>query len=91
MGLLVSEKKSSLDFPIISLWELMTPGAWQIWTPGAWLVEFMYKITKHRYILNLLALGLMVSKNKIFEGSLAVQVCINIQPPRVWPVQTPGA
>ena len=26
---------------------------------------------KHCYILNLLALGLMVSENKIFEGSLA--------------------
>ena len=23
-------------FPIISLLELMTPGAWPIWTPGTW-------------------------------------------------------
>ena len=22
-------------FPIINLWELMTPGAWPVWTPGA--------------------------------------------------------
>ena len=28
-------------FPIISLWELMTPGAWPVWTLGAWLAGFM--------------------------------------------------
>ena len=22
-------------FPIINLWELMTPGAWPVWAPGA--------------------------------------------------------
>ena len=32
----------------------------------------------HCYILNLLALGLMVSEKKIFEGSLAIQFYINI-------------
>ena len=32
----------------------------------------MYETIKHHYILNLLALGLMVSE-KIFEGSLAIQ------------------
>ena len=25
----------SLSFHIISLWELMIPGAWPVWTPGA--------------------------------------------------------
>ena len=41
MGLLVSEKKISYDFPIVSLWELMTPWALPIWAPGAWLAGFM--------------------------------------------------
>ena len=35
----------------------MIPGARPIWTPGAWLAGFMSETTKHRYILNLLALG----------------------------------
>ena len=30
-----------LSFPIISLWELMTPGTWPVWTPGASLAGFM--------------------------------------------------
>ena len=34
--------------------------------------------TKHCYILNLLALGLLASEKKIFEGSLAIQFYINI-------------
>ena len=38
---MVSEKKIFYDFPIVSLWELMTPGAWPIWAPGAWLAGFM--------------------------------------------------
>ena len=28
------EKKNFQVFPIISLWELMTPGAWPVWIPG---------------------------------------------------------
>ena len=32
----------------------------------------------HCYILNLLALGLMVSEKKIFEGSLTIQLYISI-------------
>ena len=46
------------------------PGAWPIWTPGALLAGFMLGNTKYRIILNLLALCLMVSDKKIFEGSL---------------------
>ena len=34
------------------------------------MAEFMLESTKHSYILNMLALGLMVSEKKIFEGSL---------------------
>ena len=43
-----------------------------IWTTGAWLAGFMWETTKHSFILNLLALCLMVSEKKIFEGSLAI-------------------
>ena len=35
LGLMVSEKKIFYVFPIVSLWEIMTPGAWPILTPGA--------------------------------------------------------
>ena len=34
-------RRRYLSFPIISLWELMTPGASPIWTRGAWLAGFM--------------------------------------------------
>ena len=35
LGLVVSEKKIFLCFPIVSLWEPMTPGAGPFLTPGA--------------------------------------------------------
>ena len=35
LGLVVSEKKIFLCFPIVSLWELITPGAGSFLTPGA--------------------------------------------------------
>ena len=66
---MASEKKIFNFFPIISL---MTPGARPIWTPGAWLADFVQETNKHRYILNLLCLGLMVSEKKSFEVSLAI-------------------
>ena len=34
LGFLVSEKKIFYVFPIVSLWELMTPGARSFLTPG---------------------------------------------------------
>ena len=30
-----------LKFPVLILWELMTPGTWPIWTPGTRLAGFM--------------------------------------------------
>ena len=42
-----------LSFLIISLWELITPGAWPVWTPGASLTGFMLGTTRHCYILNI--------------------------------------
>ena len=35
LGLVVSEKKIFYVFPIVSLWDLMTPGAGPYLTPGA--------------------------------------------------------
>ena len=53
-------------FPIVSLWELMTPGAEPFLTPGAWLAGLIKKIITHHYIQNMKALGLVVSEKKIF-------------------------
>ena len=39
-GFMVSEI-FFLNFPIISLWKLMTLRVWPIWTPGALLAGFM--------------------------------------------------
>ena len=52
-------------FPIVSIWELMTPGAGPFLTPGAWLTGFVKRTTTHCYIQNMKALGLVVSE-KIF-------------------------
>ena len=71
-------------FPIVCLWELMTPGAGPFLTPGAWLAGFIKRTTTHCYIKNIKALGLVVSKKKIF-------LCFTHDPPRAWPVWTPGA
>ena len=40
--------------------------------PRGMIGSIMKETTKHCYMLNLLALGLMVSANKIFEDSLAI-------------------
>ena len=42
------------------------------------MVGMIYVGDKHCYIQNLLALGLMVSDKKIFEGLSAIQFYINI-------------
>ena len=53
-------------FLIVSLWELMTPGAGPVWIPGAWLAGFIKRNTIHCYVQNMKALGLVVSEKKIF-------------------------
>ena len=53
-------------FPIVCLWELMTPGAGPFLTPGAWLAGFTKRTTTHFYTQNMKALGLVVSEKKIF-------------------------
>ena len=53
-------------FPIVCLWELMTPGAGPFLTPGAWSAGFIKRTTTHGYIQNMKALGLVVSEKKIF-------------------------
>ena len=66
LGLLVSEKKFFLVFPIVSLWRLSTPGAWPNLTPGAWLAQFMERTISHCHIQNIKAVCPVVSE-KIFE------------------------
>ena len=66
LGLVVSEKKIFFYvFPIVSLWELITPGAGSFLTPGPWLAGFIKRTTIHCYTQNMKALGLVVSE-KIF-------------------------
>ena len=40
-GPYVFREEDFLVLPIISLWELMSPGVWPVWTLGAWLAGFM--------------------------------------------------
>ena len=49
----------------------MTPWEMANLDPKGMVGRVNVEITKHCYILNLLALGLMVSEKKIFEASLA--------------------
>ena len=49
-GFVVSEKKIFYVFPIVCLWELMTPGAGPFLNPGAWLAGFINRTTTHCYI-----------------------------------------
>ena len=42
------------------------PGTWPIWTPGSRLAGMLKGLTKHCFIQNIKALGLMVSEKKIF-------------------------
>ena len=51
--------------PIVSLWELMTPGVGPFLTPGAWLAGFIQRTTIHCYTQNMKALGFVVSEKKI--------------------------
>ena len=53
-------------FPIICLWELMTPRAWPFLTPGAWLAGFIKRTSTLCYTQNMKALGLVVLEKKIF-------------------------
>ena len=51
-----------LCFPIVSLWELITPVVGPFLTPGAWLAGFIERITIHCYTENMKALGVVVSE-----------------------------
>ena len=46
--------------------ETIDPGAWPNWTPGARLAQFIMGTTKHCYIQNIEALGLVVLEKKKF-------------------------
>ena len=53
-------------FPIVSLCDLITPGAGSFLTPGPWLAGFIKRTTIHCYTQIMKALGLVVSEKKIF-------------------------
>ena len=52
---------------MIRLLELNTTGTWLIRNSGAWLVGFMYGSTIYCNILNIIAVGLMVSEKIFFK------------------------
>ena len=54
-------------FPIVSLWELMTPGAGPFLTPGARLAGFIKRTTIHCYTQNRKALCLVVAEKIFFN------------------------
>ena len=67
LGLMVLEKKIFYVFPIVSLWELMTPWGGAIFDPRGMVGRIIKRTTIHCYIQNMKALGLVVSDKKIFS------------------------
>ena len=70
-------------------WTLLTPGAWPNLTQGHELAQFIMGTTKHWYIQNIEALGLLVSEKKIFLVFLIVSLW-RLSTPGAWPNLTPG-
>ena len=90
LGHVVSPKKIFYVFQILSLWELMTPGAGPFLITGAWLAGFIKKTTTYCYIQNMKTLGLVVSE-KIFHVFPMTPPAFSHDAPGAWPVWTPGA
>ena len=65
LGLVVSEKKIFSHYKPMA--DIDAPGAWPIRAPGAWLAGFMKVTTKHCFMQNNKALGIVVSEKKIFS------------------------
>ena len=65
LGPVIFENNIVLVVSIVSLWEPMIHGAWPIRTSGTLLAGFMKDNTKRCSILNMLALGIMVSKKSL--------------------------
>ena len=60
------------------------PGAWSLWTPGTWLAGLMKGTTKHCYIQNIEAQGLVIFFYvfpivSLWELSVAMETTILIQ------------
>ena len=82
LDLVVSEKIFYV-FLIVSLWEIMTPGAGPFLTRRAWLAGFIKRTTTHCYIQNMKALDNVISEKSF--------VCSSHDAPGAGPVWTPGA
>ena len=63
-----------------SMADIDAPGVWSTWAPGAWLAGFMKGTTKHCYIQNIEALGLVVTEKKIFMFSHCKSMGDNLLP-----------
>ena len=66
------------------------PRAWPIWTTGACLAGFMQGTTKQCYILNIQALGLVISEKKIFSYFPHYKPMVEIDAPGAWQILAPG-
>ena len=64
-------------FPIVSLWELVTPGMGPFLTPGSWLAGILKRTTIYCYTQNMKALGLVVLEKKIFFSHCKSMGAIN--------------
>ena len=62
----------------------MIPGAGPFLTPGAWLAGFIKRTTRHCYIQNMKAFGLVVLEKKIF-------LCFSHDASGAGPIWTQGA
>ena len=64
-------------------------GAWSVWTPGARLAQIIIEISKHCYIRNVAALGLVVSEKKFLV--FPIVSLWEIVAAGAWLIWTPGA
>ena len=67
MGLVVSEKKIFLVFPIVSLWDLSVAVETTIWIQSAPKPNTINPLTQLRFTLNLIKIGLLASEIFFFE------------------------
>ena len=64
-------------FHIISLWKLLIPWAGPVWTPEILLVGMTLGTTRHCYILNIKAVGLLILEKIVSIVQEHLFVCVD--------------
>ena len=80
MGLVVSEKKIFLVFPIVSLWDLSVAMETTIWIQSAPKPNAINPLTQLWFTLNLIKIGLLASEIFFFEivdGRTTTDACLS--------------